>query len=71
MIYSSKQLKDINFFVLYDLNDEVVCYFDNFQELSNHINQRLYDLVYEYKRHKSNVITIIIDNKKYKLATFC
>ena len=71
MNYSSKQLRNSNFFVLYDLNDDIVCYFDNFAELSNHINQRLYDLVYEYKRHKTNVITIIIDNKKYKLATFC
>lgn len=70
MSYNSKQLKN-NFFVLYDLNDDVVCYFDDFKELSNHITQRLHDLVYEYKRHNSNVITIVIDEKKYKLATFC
>lgn len=71
MNYSSKQLRKNNYFILYDMNDEIICLFDNFDELSNHITQRLYDLVYEYKRHKSNVITIEIDRKKYKLATFC
>lgn len=70
MKYNSKQLKNNNF-ILYDNNDEIICYFDNFKELSNHITQRLYDLVYEYNRHNTNVITIVIDNKKYKLATFC
>jgi len=67
----SKSLKKNNYFILYDLNDEIICLFDSFDELSNHITQRLHDLVYEYKRHKSNIITIEIDRKKYKLATFC
>jgi len=71
LCYNSKTFKKNNYFVLYDLNDEVVCYFDNFKELSNHINQRLYDLVYEYNRQNTNVITIIINEKKFKLATFC
>lgn len=71
MNFTSKNLKTINYFILYDLNDDLVCYYDNFKELSNHITQRLHDLVYEYNRHKSNVIIIEIDRKKYKLATFC
>ena len=71
MKFDSKSLKKNNYFILYDLNDEIICLFDNFDELSNHITQRLHDLVYEYKRHKSNIITIEIDRKKYKLATFC
>ena len=71
MKLNSKEFKKNNYFVLYDFNDEVVSYFDIFKELSNHLKQRLYDLVYEYNRNNTNIITIIIDNKKYKLATYC
>lgn len=70
-MYSSKSFRKNNFFVLYNLNDEVISYFDNFDELSRYINYNLGKLVYEYKRYNTNIITIIIDNKKYKLATFC
>ena len=71
MRLNSKSFKKNNYFVLYDLNDELICYFDNYNELSKYLKQRLHDLVYEYNRYNTNVITIIIDEKKYKLATFC
>lgn len=71
MRFNSKDFKKNNFFILYDLNDEVVCYFDNFNELLKYINYRLSDLIHEYNRKQTSVINIIIDNKKYKLATFC
>lgn len=70
MKFKSKEFKKNNYFVLYDLNDEVVCYFNNFEELSKYINYKLYDLVHEYNKHKTNIINIIIDNKKLRLATF-
>lgn len=70
MNYKSKKFKKDNYFVLYDLTDNIVCYFDNFDELSKNIAYRLSDLVHEYNRYNTNNITIIIDNKKYKLATF-
>lgn len=60
-----------NYFVLYDSNDEVVCYFDNFEELSKYVKYRYRDLVYEFNIKKTNVIKVIIDNKKYELAIFC
>ena len=71
MCYNSKNFRHNNHFVLYNLDDEIVCYFDNFEELSKYINYRLSNLVCEYNRNMSDVITIIIDNKKYKLLTFC
>lgn len=71
MRYKSKTFSHNNYFILYDLNDEIVCYFDNFIEISKYINYRLSDLVHEFNRNKSNIITIIIDREKYKLATFC
>jgi len=70
LCYKSKKFKKDNYFVLYDLTDNVVCYFDNFEELSKLISYRLSDLVHEYNRYNTNNITVIIDNQKYKLATF-
>ena len=71
MGYKSKTFKEYNYFILYDLSDNIICYFDNFKELSKIINYRLSDLVHEYNRNCTNSITVIIDNTKYKLATFC
>ena len=71
MNYKSKTFKNDNFFVLYDLNDNIICYYDNFKDLSRFLSYELRNLVYQYNSHKSNIITIEIDNKKYKLATFC
>lgn len=71
MKLKSKDFKKKNYFVLYSVNDEIVCYFDDFNELLKYIKYRLSDLVHEYNRYNTNVITITIDNKKYKLATYC
>lgn len=71
MRFSSKDLKNNNFFVLYDLSDNIICYFDNFNELSRYINYSSRKLSYEFNIRNTNIITIIIDNKKLKLATFC
>lgn len=71
MNFNSKEFRKNNYFVLYDSNDEIICYFNDFNELLKYINYRLSDLVHEYNRYNNNIINIVIDNKKYKLATFC
>ena len=71
MNFKSKTFKNNNYFVLYDLSDNIVCYYDNFKDLSKILNYRLCDLVHEYNRNNTNIIVVIIDNLKYKLATFC
>ena len=71
MHLKSKDVRTKNYFVLYDVNDEIICLFNDFDELSKYLNYKLYDLVHEYNRFKSNIINIEIDRKKYKLATFC
>lgn len=71
LIYRSKTFKKDNYFVLYDLNDNIVGYFDNFEDLSRILKYRLSDLVHEYNRNNTDNIIVIIDNNKYKLATFC
>lgn len=70
MHFSSKSFIN-NSFVVYGDNDEIIFYFDNFNELSRHINYKLCDLVREFNRHKTDLINIEIDRKRYKLATFC
>lgn len=70
MKYSSKTFKNDNFFVLYDMNDNIVSYFDNFEDLSKILKYVLKDLVHQYNRNNTDIITVIIGNKKYKLATF-
>lgn len=81
MKYKSKEFEKNNYFVLYEyrhensLNDEdeIICYIENWEELHNKYlkNYRLSDLVHKYNIYKSDIINIEIDNKKYKLATFC
>ena len=81
MKYKSKEFKKNNYFVLYEyrgensLNDEdeIICYIESFEELKNKYlkEYRLSNLVHEYNRYNTNIINIIIDNKKYRLATFC
>ena len=71
MNYNSKTFRKENYFILYDLNDNINCNYDNFSELSSILNYRLSDLVHEYNRNKTDNIIVIINNVKYKLATFC
>lgn len=70
MTYRSKTFKNENFFVLYDINDNIVSYFDNFEELSKVLKYELRNLVYEYNHRNKDIITVIIGKKKFKLATF-
>ena len=71
MNYNSKTFRKENYFILYDLNDNIICYYDIFNELSSILNYRLSDLVHEYNRNKTDNIIVVINNVKYKLATFC
>lgn len=72
MKYKSKDFKKNNYFVLYDINDEIICYIDNWKELHNKYlkNYEIRNLVFEYNRNNTNIINIVIDNKKLRLATF-
>lgn len=71
MKFNSKDFKKNNYFVLYDNKDNIICYFNNYEELSKYINYTARKLVYEFNFRNTNVINIIIDNKKLRLATFC
>lgn len=80
MKYKTKEFRKNNYFVLYaydymyDLNneDEIICYINDWEELHNKYlkGYACHNLVNEFNRNNTNIINIIIDDKKYKLATF-
>lgn len=70
MKYTSKDFRKNNAFVLYDMNDNLICYFDNFNELSKIIGLQLRNIVINFKESKNNCICVVLDNKFYKLYTF-
>ena len=73
MKLKSKKVKNKHYFIIYDSNDEMLYYFDNWKEFYNKhlLNYELRKLVYEFNHRNSNIITVIINHKKCKLATYC
>lgn len=60
-----------NYFVLYDVNDNIICYIDNIYELVNYLpNYRLRDIKRRFLNSKFGYIGIVIDNVIYKLYRF-
>lgn len=60
-----------NYFVLYDFNDNIICYIDNIYELVNYLpNYRLRDIKRRFLNSKVGYIGIVIDNVIYKLYRF-
>ena len=69
--YRSKDFRVNNHFILYDDFDNIICYFDNFKELSKYFNYRLSDIVRNYNKYGiDDMIKININNCRYNLFTF-
>lgn len=59
------------YFVVYDYNDNIVCYFDDFNELKRYLpNYRDRDIRRRFLKSKENFINIIIENTIYKVYKF-
>ena len=69
MRFNSKDFRQNNYFVLYDLEDNLICYFDNFEELSKYTSRPLKKIVFAFNQ-LCDYIRITIDNREYKLYTF-
>lgn len=41
------------YYVIYDLNDNIIAYIDNLEELSNYVNRRKRQLKYDLTRRSS------------------
>lgn len=81
MRFKPKEFRKNNYFIIYEYDeylcnenckDEIVCYLDNWKELHEKYlkNYRPNDLAKKFNEIDSNIITIFINNRKYKLATF-
>lgn len=70
MKYKTKSFKKDNYFILYTLDDYILRYFDNFNELSKIFNYKANDLVHEFNRYDTDRLVVVVDNTKYKLVTF-
>lgn len=65
-----KHFRETNDFVLYDENDNVVCYFNNIDELKKYSNVRPSRIYENFMRSSDCFINIVIDNSTYKLYRF-
>lgn len=60
-----------HYFMLYDYNDNIICYINNFEELKKFLPRyRKRDLLRRFKNSSLNYIDIIISNSFYKLYMF-
>ena len=64
-----KEFKDKTYFVLYDIDDYPLCYFETLEELQKSINYDSSKLLYRFK-NEGSLIKIIMNNKFYRLARF-
>ncbi len=60
----------MGFYVLYDLNDNIIVYLDNIKELSNFTGLRVKDINYKFKNSLLDFIYVVFDNTKYKVCKF-
>jgi len=62
--------KDIlEYYVIYDLNDNVVAYIETKQELSRYTGLRTFDITYKFKN--KSFIECYINRKSYFVYKFC
>lgn len=66
---SSRFFRENCYFCIYDFNDVLICYCDNFNELTKHINYTSRDLLKQFKKH-GNCLNVLIDSHFYKLYLF-
>lgn len=60
----------MNYFIVYDINDFVVCYLNNIYELCVFSGLRIKDVNYKFNHVKDNVININVDNLRFKVYKF-
>lgn len=58
----------MEYYVLYDLNDNLVCYLNDIYDLSSYTGLRLYDINYKFK--KTNKKFILINRNKQRLKVY-
>lgn len=59
----------MKYYVLYDLNDNIICYFSTLLEFASKLGYEVKELNRKYRK-SSNFINLCIDNVSYKLFAF-
>lgn len=58
------------YFVLYDLNDNIISYFNDIKEISVNYNYEVKELNRKFRNSLFDYIILCIDNHNYKLYKF-
>ncbi|MDD6277238.1 MAG: hypothetical protein PUA55_01530 [Mycoplasma sp.] len=60
----------MEYYVIYDLNDNIVAYCDTLKELSYYTGLRTFDINYKFKKTLSDYILFDMSNNRYKIYKF-
>ena len=60
----------LEYYILYDLNDNIICYFDNLFEISKKFGYPIKELNRKYRKSLDNSINLVLENVYYKLFCF-
>lgn len=60
----------LEYYVIYDLNDNIVAYLDDINDLSKCTGLRKKDINYKFKKSLLSYIYVVFDNSKYKVFRF-
>ena len=69
MNYTTKDFRKNNFYMLYDLNDNIISYLDNYDELTRFVNIPERRIVFNFKNHHEFIL-VNVDGRLCKLYTF-
>lgn len=61
----------MGYYVIYDLNDNIICYLDSLQELCSFTGLRIKDVNYKFKKTLTDYIQVIVDKKILNVYNFC
>jgi len=57
------------YFVMYDMQDNLICYYETYQELINKVKISFKELIRKFKKSK-DFIVVVLNFKKYKIYKF-
>lgn len=60
----------MEYFVLYDLNDNVICYYDNLDDFISKYKYAKKEINRKYRNSLTNYIYLIIEQQFFKLYKF-
>ena len=58
------------YFVCYDMEDNIICFLENIQELCLFTGLRNFDITYKFKKSFTDYIVALVNNKKYKIYRY-